>query len=295
MYYVYAESVLMINFCINLILIYVLAKINKRKFLILRSIIAAMIGAIYALLFIMNLRIFTYPIFKIIFAFLMVLISTNKAHFKTIILLSFQYFFLAFICAGAVLFISNFIDEEITNLAGIIVISNMSTNKIITVISMIAVITIIVSEIVKKKDLCSTADLILTYGDKTCTLSAFADNGNLLRSLSGKNVILVERSSIRHMLEECLGSTVEQAEDIMNMGENKSRITIVNANSVTGNKNILCFKPDAIKIACDNCIHDVSSDALIGILDTPLKGLDKDLKAIFNPILLTKGNKCVHD
>jgi len=61
MYYVYAESVILINFCINLILLYILAKINKRKFLILRSIAAALIGAAYALLFVLQINVFTYP------------------------------------------------------------------------------------------------------------------------------------------------------------------------------------------------------------------------------------------
>jgi sigma-E processing peptidase SpoIIGA len=295
MYYIYAESVLLINFCINLILLYVLAKINKRKFLILRSIIAALIGAVYALLFIMNLKIFTYPFLKVVIAFLMVFISINKAHIKTILLLSIQYFFLAFICAGAVLFISHFVDQKITNISGVIVAENITVSKIITVISIICVFTIIISEIIKNKNILAHAEIIIKCNDITCKILGFADNGNLLKTINGKNVILIEKQSIKKILKESLYIDIDHIEEGIMISKYKKKFTIVSMNTAAGSKNIICFQPDEIQILYDNCIHDVSGNALIGILEFPLYGLSKDLKAIFNPILLTKGNECLHE
>jgi hypothetical protein len=193
------------------------------------------------------------------------------------------------------MFISNFVDKKIIAISGIIVAENITTSKVITVISIVCVLTIIISEVIKNKNILSNAEIYIKCNDITCKLYGFADNGNLLKTISGKNVILTEKQSIEEIIEQYFCIDINHIEEAVATSKYKNKFTIVSMSTVTGSKNVVCFQPDKIQISYENCIHDVSGNALIGILEFPLNGLNKDLKAIFNPILLTKGNECVHE
>lgn len=295
MYYVYAESVILINFCINLILLYILAKINKRKFLILRSIAAALIGAAYALLFVLQINVFTYPEIKIFIALLMVFVACKKLNIKTFLLLSAEYFLLAFICAGAVMALSNIFKTKIQSMGGVIVSGDVTLNKLITAISAAAVVIILVVEIYRNRHFYLQAEIDIKFGDKTCGVFGFADTGNLLKSITGKSVILVYKEPIKNYMSSYLNCDIDEIEDDITKIDDASKITIIACNTPAGRKNILCVKPSGIIIKCDGVIHDVSGDALIGIVDDPIAGPDKSTNAIFNPIILTKGNVCASE
>ena len=295
MYYVYAESVILINFCINLILLYVLAKINKRKFLILRSIAAALIGAAYALLFVLHIKVFTYPEMKIFIALLMVFIACKKLNLKTFLLLSAEYFLLAFICAGAVMALSNVFNKKIQSLSGVIISGDVTLNRLITAVGVIAVAVILIMEMYRNRHFYIRAEIDIKFGDKICCVCAFADTGNLLKSIGGKSVILVYKEPVRNYISSYLDCDIDEIEDDVTKIDNASKITVITCNTPAGRKNILCVKPSAIIIKCNDAEHDVSSDALIGIVDEPIAGPDKNINAIFNPIIITKGNVCTSE
>ncbi len=295
MYYVYAESVILINFCINLILLYILAKINKRKFLILRSIAAALIGAAYALLFVLKIKVFTYPEIKIFIALLMVFVACKKLNIKTFLLLSAEYFLLAFICAGAVMALSNIFKTKIQSMGGVIVSGDVTLNKLITAISAAAVVIILVVEIYRNRHFYVRAEIDIKFNDKVCGVMAFADTGNLLKSIGGKSVILVYKEPIKNYISSYLNCDIDEIEDDITKIDDASKITVITCNTPAGRKNILCVKPSEIIIKCNETEHDVSGDALIGIVEEPIAGPDKNTNAIFNPIILTKGNVCASE
>jgi hypothetical protein len=82
-------------------------------------------------------------------------------------------------------------------------------------------------------------------------------------------------------------------EDVLKI-KDAGKITVISCNTPAGQKNIFCIKPDGIIIKCGNEKHDVSGDALIGILHEPIAGPEKSVNAIFNPVILTKGNVCAN-
>jgi len=296
MYYVYAESVLIINFCVNFILLYVLAKINKRKFLILRSIAAALIGAVYALLFVLNIKFFTYPLIKPLLAFLMVFISAKKLNLKTFLLLTAEYFILAFICAGAVLGTAGIFERKIQNISGVILFGSVSSNKLLMTALASAAAVIIIAEKYKNRNFHTYAQVDIKFDNgEICSVEAFADTGNLLKSISGKSIILVYKEPIKNYTGSYLNCDIEQALKDLSILENANKTTVITCNTPAGSKNIICIKPEEIKIKCGRNVHNVSGNALIGILDEPIAGPEKSANAIYNPIILSKGNICTNE
>ncbi len=108
------------------------------------------------------------------------------------------------------------------------------------------------------------AELHIGYNGSSRALHALCDTGNLLREpISGKPCIVVESDRLRGLLPaDLLGAAKEEhAPSASLLSRYTGRIRLIPAQSATGNRMLLAFRPDRVTVDSGHGPHEV--DALI--------------------------------
>ncbi len=290
MYYVYAETVLLTNFSINIILLYITAKINKRKFYICRSLLAALIGAVYALLFIMRFYPATHLLAKPLITVAMTIVAFKGAKGKTYILLLGEFLLFSFALAGGVMALSGALKNS-TDIGGLFAINVGGGSALFAYVITISAALILLIERARMKKAAPVAEVWLCCESCEVAVTVLLDNGNLLKSLTGKSIMILNATYISNILENvfALKAGVD-AEEGMRCAVNTARLSLIQAGGVGGSELMLCFRADQVRVKQDDVLHDISDSVLIGVTNAVFKTGENGIAGILNPVVLTKGN-----
>ncbi|KPU28313.1 Sporulation sigma-E factor processing peptidase (SpoIIGA) [Caloranaerobacter sp. TR13] len=293
--YVYAEYLILENFIINFIILYVTKKFTRTETSRLRLILAALIGAVYTLVvFYPKLNFMVNFTMKLIVSIFIVIVAFNPITFKKFLKLIATFYIVSFVFAGSALALFYLIDVDSYIGNGIFYIKDFPI-KILAFAIMTSWILIkytwsyIYGKISKDKILIPIA---ISLKDREVHIIALVDTGNSLKDpLTDAPVIIVQFSAIKNILPEKTKNLFEMYDTkdlrlilpfLREIGQDlKFRVipfkTIGQENGV-----LFGFKPDKVIIKNqDKAITNI----VIGIYNDKLSNDDK-YEALLHPELL---------
>ncbi len=257
---VYADVLLLINFSMDFISLYIVAKLMKLKLNFPRLILSSSVGAIYSLCdFLVNwpspiLAIFTNFCFSAVMCY--IAFGNLKIH---IFLISGVFYGICFLLGGAITAIYSIAGEKwnIINEAGYIY-TDISLLEVLG-LTIIAVIFVkFITERMKRRCINRNAELSVTIKGVTSTFDAFVDSGCFVKEpITNKEVVFLKK--------ECFKTFFENETEITPQLHTKAglRICAVPVTTLTGKDVLFGIYPD--KILCDGIMVDaviVFADAL---------------------------------
>ena len=280
---IYIDIVLLENIVMNYIIILATAIISKAKISIWRSLIAATIGGIYAILnYLVELEIIYNLILKFLMSIIMIQIAYNSKKYKIFFKQMVMFYLTSFTFGGITFMLLFFINPQNIILKNNILVG-MYPIKVTIIGGIIGFIVISVVAIIIKNRLSQNNiiyDLEILHNGKQVKLKTLMDSGNLLKDpISNMDVIIVEKDSLKGIIEQ---DAIEHIENMKkgNIIENnlniiyKYKFKLIPFSSL-GNENgmLVGFKPDYIKIYGEE--ENIRTDIIIGIYDGKLTKSNK--------------------
>lgn len=191
----YIEYILLENFIIDFILIYVTGSLLKKEIIIKRILIASLIGAVFAIVIaICNQSFINNIVVKIFFSILMITVAYNPSKIIDYIRLLLCFYIMSFLIIGIIIATNYFLN------------TNRTTIKLILESSFFAIIIfkLIFKEVKRRTYLEEYLRKIhIELNNKRIELIGFIDTGNELRDLlTQRPVIVVEMESIIDLFDE---------------------------------------------------------------------------------------------
>ena len=142
---VYLDVVFLENLIINYIIIFATGIISKAKIKYIRILMGSLVGALYSILYyIINLKMYSTVIIKIILSIVMIYISFKSKNFKTLAKQVLLFYLVSFVFGGAAIAIIYMVNsQDITIQNGVLV--GSYTIKTVLIGIIIAYITVIIA------------------------------------------------------------------------------------------------------------------------------------------------------
>ena len=246
---VYLDVVFLENVIINYIILYATSIISKINIKQIKLIFGSLIGAIYSIIYyILNLKIYTNFIIKIILSIVIIYISFNPKSIKVLLKQTVLFYLVSFAFGGAAISIIYMVNsQDITIKNGVLV--GKYTIKTILIGIIIAYFTVIIAEkIISSKIKLNKKDMICNISveieGKKIETKAMYDTGNFLKEpISNLPVIVIEYtllydiipSQILNNLEKILGGDLSDISEGMQK-EYISKLRVIPFSSL-GKKN----------------------------------------------------------
>lgn len=193
---VYVDVIFLENIIINYIILYVTGIISKTNIKQLKILLGSIIGATYAIIYyILNLKIYSSFIIKIILSIIIIYVSFNPKKFKILFKQVILFYLISFVFAGAtigIIYMVNF--QNITIQNGVLV-GNYTIRTILIGIIIAYFLVMIGEKIIKtkfsKKDM--ICDIEVSFENKKIKTKALIDTGNMLKEpITNTSVIVLE-------------------------------------------------------------------------------------------------------
>ncbi|KGG80576.1 sigma-E processing peptidase SpoIIGA [Caloranaerobacter azorensis] len=293
--YIYAEYLILENFIINFIILYVTKRFTRTETTRLRLILAALIGAIYTLvIFYPKLSFMVNFTMKITISILIIIVAFNPITLKKFIKLIATFYIVSFVFAGSALALFYLIDVDSYISNGIFYIKDFPIKILIFAIitSWILIkytLSYIQGRISRDKILVPISILLR---NKEAHVVALVDTGNSLKDpLTDVPVIIVQFSAIKDILPEKTKKFFEMynVKDLQfilpflqELGQDL-KIRIIPFKTIGKENGVLFgFKPDKVIIKDqDRAITDI----IVGICNDKLSN-DNKYEALLHPELL---------
>ena len=278
---IYIDVIFIENLIINYIIIYLTGIISRVKIKQYRIIMGSIIGAIYSIIYyIVNLKIYSTAIIKIILSIIIVYISFNSKSFKTLSKQILLFYLVSFVFGGAAISIIYMVNSSGITIENGVIIGNY-TLKTILIGVIVAYITLMIGfKIIKtrisNKDL--ICDVVVKINNQKVTTKAMLDTGNLLKEpITNIPVIVMEHTlfyniipkEILNNLEEILGGDLSKIPENI-QEEYVSRLKVIPFSSL-GKQNgmLLGIKADWLEIKENDEIREIDK-VIIGIYNKSL-------------------------
>ncbi len=255
---VYVDVLLLINFSMDFISLYITAKLMRLKLIFTRLILSASVGALYSLCdFLVKwpspvLPIITNFCFSIIMCF--IAFGNIKIH---VFLISGVFYTICFLLGGAITAVYSIVGEKwnILNESGYIY-TDISLLQVLG-LTLIAVLFIkIITERMKRRCISKTVELAVTIKGVTSTFDAFVDSGCFVKEpITNKDVIFIKKECFKKFFDGEVEITPQ-----LHI-KNGLRICAVPVTTLVGKDILLGIHPD--KIVCDG----MQIDAVIVFVD----------------------------
>jgi len=273
---VYLDIVLLENFIMNYIIIFSTAIISKSNIRHSKIILASLLAGLYSILnYIWKIGNFEIAI-KFLISIMIVLIAFDSHKIKTIIKQLILFYLVSFTFGGVSFMLLFLIDSKNVVFENGLLVGTYPIK--ITIISgifgfiIIACVSFIVRDRLKTKSM--LCDLEIFYKGKYKKLKTMIDTGNLLKEpISGTDVIIVEKNSLREIIDDDILDNLSSIIGGKWLGSNEYvyqyKFKVIPFSSLGNNNGLLIgFKPDYIKIYDDEeCVYD---NVIIGIYDGKL-------------------------
>ncbi len=275
--YIVLEYLLLENFIINFLILYInkiLVKIQPKT---KRIILGALIASFYSLVILYpRLKILTHPISKVIFSMLIILISYKYKGLKLFFKELLGFYLVSFVFAGATLGIYYSTGNMFSILNAKVDILNGFPFKYLIIGVLLSVIIVkSIFEYYNMRVLRDNyiVDIEIEYKNNVIKLKALLDTGHSLRDpFSNKSILVVEYELLKEYLPSGVGDLIlansennfAEIEYLLKDIQNDILLSIVPFKSVGRNGIIFTFKPDSVTI---NNMNKESKrfDILIGI------------------------------
>ena len=210
---VYVDVIFLENIIINYIILYVTGIISKAKIKQLKILLGSIIGATYAIIYyILNLKIYSSFIIKIILSIIIIYVSFNPKNLKTLFKQVILFYLISFVFAGAtigIIYMVNF--QNITIQNGVLV-GNYTIKTILIGIIIAYFLVMIGQKIIKtkfsKKDM--ICDIEVDFEDKKIKTKALIDTGNMLKEpITNTSVIVLEHTLFNDIIPKQILDNLE--------------------------------------------------------------------------------------
>lgn len=255
---VYADVLLLINFSMDFVSLYIVSKLMHLKSVFIRLMLASSVGALYSLCdFLVN---WPSPVMAIItnfcFSVIMCLIAFGNLKIH-IFFISAVFYGICFILGGAITGIYSIVGEKwnILNEAGYIY-TDISLLEVLGLTLISVIFVRFITERIKRRAINKTAKLSITIKGVTSTLQAFVDSGCLVKEpVTNKEVVFLKK--------ECFKTFFGEASEITPQLHIKAGLQIcaVPVTTLTGKDVLFGIHPD--KIVCDG----ITVDAVVVFVD----------------------------
>ena len=211
---IYLDVIFLENIVINYIILYVTGLISKIQIKQKRLMAGALIGAFYSIIYyVLNLKIYSSFIIKIILSIVIIYVAFNSNSFKDLLKRVLLFYLTSFVFGGSAIAIIYMVNSQnITIQNGVLVGSYTIRTVLIGIV--IAYFTIIfafriLKTKISKKDLICEIEII--FNNKKIKSKALIDTGNLLKEpITNLPVIVMERTLLDEVLpKEILNNSEE--------------------------------------------------------------------------------------
>jgi len=214
---IYLDVVFLENVCMDYIILVATIVIVKKKFKPVRILISSLLGALYAVLTILNiLPIYSSMIFKIIVSIIMIYIAVDTNGFKSLFKTILIFYLVSFTFGGVALALLYFVKpEDILMKDGVYIgtytIKTVLMGGIIGFAIISAVFSIVRNRIVKNSKYC---EINIVINSKSIKTNALVDTGNFLKEpITGMPVIIVEKNILNEIIPNIILENVENIID----------------------------------------------------------------------------------
>ena len=256
---VYVDLLFLINFSMDYLCLYICTKILHRKIKTLKIIIAATLGGIYSsisLFLPLNNLIALIADIAVCFAMCAVCFCEKKRPLYSTIPCAFLYVGISMMTGGCMTAIYNLLNrfplptDEIES-------DNLSAYLFAAVAAIAGFISLRHSSFLSRRSTVSECKIEIVMGEKSVTLFAIADSGNLVKDpISGKTVILVDKSYLSEIVD--IPSVEVFSEGKMTERSPKG-IRLIPINTAAGKSALAAFPPDDHEDFAEHskagCIH----------------------------------------
>ena len=222
---VYIDVVFLENLILNVIILYATSLIAKTNLKIIRTLISASIGSIYAIMYyIFQIGLYSNIIFKFVLSVIMIYVAFNPKEFKTLLKVLILFYLTSFVFGGASLSVIYLVNAQRINIQNGMIIGKYTMNTIFTGIIIAFIVIVIAFKIIKSKisknDL--YCDIRFKINNKEIKTKAMLDTGNLLKEpITNIPVVVVEHkllydvipNEILDNIENILGGDLEDISD----------------------------------------------------------------------------------
>lgn len=270
------DIILLENIGMNYILLMATAILLKKETKILRTLIASMLGAAYAIISYANiLPIYSHLVTKVFLSVAMVYVALKPQNGKTLLKTIVLFYFVSFVfggCAFALLYIVR--PEQILMKNGVYIGTYPIKIAILAGVVGIPLLQIVARLLKNKLSNHRIYEITIHLNQKTKTVKALLDTGNLLKEpITGVPVMVVEKraleefipTSILDHIDEIIGGDVDNIED-ENM-EYISKLKIIPFTSLgKSNGMLLGMKAEKITVHIEDTEEEIPN-IIIGIYD----------------------------
>ena len=273
----YIDVVLLENIIMNYIIILATGMICRVSIKQIRIFLASLLGAIYAILiYVLDLKIYTSQITKILISICMIYIAFNSANIKTMIKQVLIFYLTSFCFGGAAYYLLYCVKPDlIKSINGVLVGTYPIKIALLGGILGFFIINIsfkMIKSKLNKKDMLYDVDIY--YKEEKSSIKAILDTGNLLRDpITNTPVLIVEAQKLKNIISEEILNNIENIlcgtfkeidEDI------KTRCSIIPFSSIGKNNGmIIGFRPDYIKIHIEDG-EEIRKKVIVGIYNNKI-------------------------
>ena len=273
----YIDIILLENVVMNYIIILATGMICRVNIKQIRVFLASLLGAIYAIvIYILDLRIYTNQLTKLIISISMVYIAFNSGNIKTMIKQLFIFYLTSFCFGGVAYYLLYCVKPNlIKSMNGVLTGTYPIKITLLGGILGFFIINISFKTIknkLNKKDMLYDVDIY--YKEKKSSIKVILDTGNLLTDpITSTPVLIVEAQKLNNIISEDILKNIENIlygecngidEDI------KTRCSIIPFSSIGKNNGmIIGFRPDYIKIHTEE-EEEVRKRVIVGIYNNKI-------------------------
>jgi len=259
--YVYADVILFENLIMNYLILWSTARLTRYNYSKVKLMIAAFLGALYAVLSYLPEYNYLFSFFmKILFSILIVIVAYTPAYFHLLLKLTGIFYVISFVFGGAAFGLFYFINGLNLTSNGISFIKDFPV-KILAVAVILAYVTIkyswdYVQHRIKREKLIVRVEM--SFDNRKLCIDALIDTGNSLKDpITNAPVMITDYNMIRELLphdiqkifERCAESELNAIAEIMSTSKWSTRFRLIPFRSL-GRENgmLIGFRPDVLTI-----------------------------------------------
>ena len=282
---VYVDVIFLENIIINYIILYVTGIISKTNIKQLKILLGSIIGATYAIIYyILNLKIYSSFIIKIILSIIIIYVSFNPKKFKILFKQVILFYLISFVFAGAtigIIYMVNF--QNITIQNGVLV-GNYTIRTILIGIIIAYFLVMIGEKIIKtkfsKKDM--ICDIEVSFENKKIKTKALIDTGNMLKEpITNTSVIVLEYTLLYDIIPKPILDNLENI-----LGGDLSKIPKDLQTEYISKFRVIPFSSLGKQ---NGILLGVKGENLIVNINEEMKKIDKVIIGIYNKPLTKNG------
>ena len=268
---VYADLLFMINFSMDFLCLYLVAKLLSRRFSLLRGALSASIGGIYAIvsLFLPSHTVFSFAT-DLFICVLMCAITffSRKERPSSLVISAISYFLASVLLGGIMTAIFHMLNRS-SPPDTLFSEGEQIPFWLFTVAAAAASLILrFGGRFLRSRAQIKCAEVEVTLDQKSITLHAICDSGNLLRdAVSGKPVIISDKKEASELLPKDIPPPTDwNAELLTTLPKSlAARIRMIPTSTANGESLMLAIRPDSLLVKSERRTQRV--DALIGFAD----------------------------